>query len=78
MTTSELASLLAAKNARMPHSLLDLCLTSVSKNLDNYTSIVLPNELTLRLLALLIRAKQLNNNTLMPFLHSDLRTLDLR
>jgi len=77
MTTSDLLAL-ARKAASMPSSLIDLCLTSVTHHLEKYTSIVLPNELTLRLVELLIRGKRLNDHTLLPFLHSNLHTLDLR
>lgn len=78
-TSDTLAITEHAKGSKeMPASLIDLCLSSVTHHLEKYTSIVLPNELTLRLLSLLIRGKRLNDNTLLPFLHSNLRTLDLR
>ncbi|KAL6050012.1 hypothetical protein QOT17_020091 [Balamuthia mandrillaris] len=60
-----------------PKSLIELCLKYVAYNLNKFTKIVLPDELTLRLLQLLIEGKQLNDHTLLPFLHSNLRRLDI-
>jgi hypothetical protein len=62
----------------MPKPLIDLCTFSVLRHVETYNKIVLPEELTVRLLALLIEAKKLNENTLLPFLHSSLRNLNLR
>lgn len=68
-----------APNGRWsPKALLDICTVSVLRNVENYTKIVLPEELTLHLLSLLIEAKKLNQHTLLPFLHSSLRNLNLR
>ncbi|KAL6066766.1 hypothetical protein QOT17_009349 [Balamuthia mandrillaris] len=60
-----------------PKSLIELCLKYVAYNLNKFSKIVLPDELTLRLLQLLIEGKQLNDHTLLPFLHSNLRRLDI-
>jgi hypothetical protein len=61
----------------VPKTLIDLCMLSIAQHLECFTKIVLPDELTLRLLSILIEGKRLNDNTLLPFLHSNLRGLDL-
>jgi len=61
----------------VPKALVDICTLAILRHVERYNKIVLPEELTARLLALLIEAKKLNKNTLLPFLHSSLRNLNL-
>ncbi len=63
-----------------PKTLIELCLFFITHHVERYSStkIVLPEDLTGRLLTLLIEGKRLNDTTLLPFLHSNLRNLSLK
>jgi hypothetical protein len=67
----------SAGDKNRPVKLLDICLHTIIRNFRRYTSIVLPDELTLKLIELLNKRRRLNDETLAPLLHPHLRTLDL-
>jgi hypothetical protein len=60
-----------------PPKLVDLCLHSIVHHFKKYHALVLPDELTVRLIELLNKRRKLNDNSLAHFLHSKLRKLDL-
>ena len=58
-------------------SLLDLCMRTITTNLHLFRQIILPDELTVKLIHNLIRIKKFSDEDLNRFLHVDLHTLDL-
>lgn len=68
------------KNSYKPYRLTDLCLYNIIRNFRKFTSNIfqqLPDELSLKIMNLLNKRRKLNDSTILLFLHSDLRSLDL-